>query len=332
MTAGEFSGVDHDLLADYLGGALDGTPEEATVARLVEQDPAWAEAYAALAPAVALVRADLADWAEPAPQMPLAVTERLTAALAGAGPAPVDLPASDAHLAPADATSPTDGRGPGHSVPAQPGSGRTAGVRRGDASGPGRRRRRWTRLAAPVALAAASLAAVGFGVDQLLDRSGFGGTADSTVAEGRGEAASAGAAPFRVTGTAQRSGTDWTPQTLADGAAATVLPRIATADPGLAPGGSTEKAPEEGRRASNANGLDRLAAAGALDACLADVSTEHGRGAITVELLDYAAFQGEPALVLRFTDPSGARWAWVSGAECGVPGSGADTRYQAQVG
>ncbi|MGK5441179.1 hypothetical protein ACSNN7_05035 [Micromonospora sp. URMC 105] len=330
MTAGEFSGVDHDLLADYLGGALDGTPEEATVARLVEQDPAWAEAYAALAPAVALVRADLADWAEPAPQMPLAVTERLTAALAGAGPAPADLPASDAHP-PVDADSPTGGPVPGHPVPAQLGSGRTRGVRRGDATGPGRRRRRWTRLAAPVALAAASLAAVGFGVDHLLDRSGVTGTADSTVAEGRGEAA-AGAAPFRVTGTAQRSGTDWTPQALAGGAGATVLPRVATADPGLAPGGSTAKALDEGRRSSSANGLDRLAAAGALDACLADVSAEHGRGPITVELLDYAAFQGEPALVLRFADPSGARWAWVSGAECGVPGSGADTRYQAQVG
>ncbi|WP_373688915.1 hypothetical protein [Verrucosispora sioxanthis] len=41
MSAGEFSEVDHDLLADYLGGALDGTPEHAEIARRVAQDPAW---------------------------------------------------------------------------------------------------------------------------------------------------------------------------------------------------------------------------------------------------------------------------------------------------
>ncbi|MEV0722132.1 hypothetical protein AB0I37_05065 [Micromonospora purpureochromogenes] len=324
MTTGKFSGVDHDLLADYLGGALDGTPEEASVARLVEQDPAWAEAYAALAPAVAQVRADLAGWAEPAPQMPLAVTERLTAALAGAGPAPADAPAL---TTPVDAVTPAGERQ--QPVPAQParGPGRTPGAGRDDTTGPGRRRRRWARLAAPVALAAASLAAVGLGVDHLLDTAGGGGTAESTAAGG--DAASA-SAPFRVTGAPQTSGTDWTPQTLAGGAASTVLPRVATDRPGLAPGGSAEKATEN--RRPSPGWLLRLAAPDALDTCLTEVAAEHGRGAITVELLDYASFQGEPALVLRFADPSGERWAWASGAECGVPGSGADTRYRAQVG
>ncbi|WP_346537503.1 hypothetical protein [Micromonospora sp. DPT] len=321
MTTGKFSGVDHDLLADYVGGALDGTPEETTVARLVEQDPAWAEAYAALASAVAQVRADLAGWAEPAPQMPLAVTERLTAALAGAGPTP-------AANSPAAADPLTGERQ--QSLPAQSGRGpgRTAGAGRDDATGPGRRRRRWARFAAPIALAAASLAAVGLGVDHLLDTSG--GTAESTAAGSRGDAASA-TAPFQVTGAPQTSGTDWTPQTLAGGAAPTVLPRVATDGPGLAPGGSTEKAAEADRRPSP-GGLLRLAAPDALNACLTEIAAEHGRGAITVELLDYASFQGEPALVLRFADPSGERWAWASGAECGVPGSGADTRYRARVG
>ncbi|MBM0257030.1 hypothetical protein JNW89_09185, partial [Micromonospora sp. 4G55] len=162
----------------------------------------------------------------------------------------------------------------------------------------------------------------------LLDTSGGGGAAESTVAGG--DAASA-TAPFRVTGAPQNSGIDWTPQALAGGAASTVLPRVATDGPGLAPGGSTEKAPQGERRPSGM-GLGRLAAASALDACLTDVAAEHGRGAITIELLDYARFQGEPALVLRFADPSGERWAWASGAECGVPGSGADTRYRARVG
>ncbi|MGC1214189.1 MAG: hypothetical protein WA890_23385, partial [Micromonospora sp.] len=89
MTPGEFSTVDHDLLADYVGGALDGTPEHATVARLVEEDAAWRRAYAALAPALDLVRADLAEWGSvAAPEMPAAVADRIAAALSGAGPAP----------------------------------------------------------------------------------------------------------------------------------------------------------------------------------------------------------------------------------------------------
>ncbi|MBM0228834.1 hypothetical protein JNW87_28395, partial [Micromonospora sp. ATA51] len=65
------------MLADYVGGALDGTPEQVRVARLVEEDPAWGGAYAALAPAVELVRADLADWAAAAvPDMPLTLAVR----------------------------------------------------------------------------------------------------------------------------------------------------------------------------------------------------------------------------------------------------------------
>ncbi|MGB2567752.1 hypothetical protein ACPFP2_04765 [Micromonospora citrea] len=320
MTTGEFSGVDHDLLADYLGGALDGTPEEATVARLVAQDPAWAEAYGALAPAVARVTADLGALA--APEMPPAVVERLTAVLAGAGPGdPGPLPV----------TAPADRSGPAHRpgspvLPTQGGGAapRTPGSRRDDVAGPGRRRRRWAHLAAPTALAAASIAAVGFGVGHLLDRSGATDSAESTVA---GPAAAADQGPFRVTVAPQRSGTDWTPESLAGGAAASVLPRLATEVPGLAPG----EVPGESRRASP-GGLDRLGAPDALDGCLAEVSAAHGRGPITVELVDYAAFRGEPALVLRFADPSSERWAWVSGAECGVPGSGADTRYRARVG
>ncbi|MCM0676339.1 hypothetical protein NCC78_16835, partial [Micromonospora phytophila] len=87
MSAGRFREVDHDLLADYLGGALDGTPQERVVARLVNEEPAWVEAYTLLAPAVAGVRADLAAWGEPGPEMPAAVTDRIVAALAHAASA-----------------------------------------------------------------------------------------------------------------------------------------------------------------------------------------------------------------------------------------------------
>ncbi|BCB85941.1 hypothetical protein Psuf_032540 [Phytohabitans suffuscus] len=62
MTGQEFSEVDFDLLADYVGGALDGTPEETVVARRVAEEPAWAEAHAALVEATGSVRASLAAW------------------------------------------------------------------------------------------------------------------------------------------------------------------------------------------------------------------------------------------------------------------------------
>ncbi|MFD0818409.1 hypothetical protein ACFQ0D_08790, partial [Micromonospora zhanjiangensis] len=62
------------------------------------------------------------------------------------------------------------------------------------------------------------------------------------------------------------------------------------------------------------------------------VAAEHGAGTVTVQLVDYATFNGTPALVVLFTDQGPDRWAWVSGPECGVPGSGADTRYQTRVG
>ncbi|TDB75977.1 hypothetical protein [Micromonospora sp. KC723] len=343
MTTGEFSGVDHDLLADYLGGALDGTPEEATVARLVEEDPAWAGAYAALTDAFTRVGADLADLAELAPPMPLAVVERLTAAIAGAGPAPAapDSAAGPDNAVPAD---PLDGtrsgvpaesrsdtrRTAGPVFPAQGGRAtpRTPASRRDDVSGPGRRRRRWTRLVAPVAVAAASLAVMGLGIDHLLDRSGAGDAADTAAAGGAG----VDRAPYRMTDKPQHSGLDWTPESLAEGTAASVRP-FASPAPDLTPqeSGSGESAVQGGRVAGPGN-LERLGDPSALDACLAEVAAAHGQGPITVTLVDYASFRGKPALVLRFADPAGERWVWVSGAECGVPGSGADTRYQARVG
>ncbi|MFY1625834.1 hypothetical protein ACN261_09140 [Micromonospora sp. WMMD723] len=334
MTGREFREVDHDLLADYVGGALDGTPEQTVVARLMAEDPAWAEAYAALTPAVARVHDALAGWGAAAPEMPLAVVERLTAVLAGAGPAadpPADDDATTRRAAPGD-VRPVRAAGP---VPTQPGGRRTPGGRpdegRADPSGPGRRRR-WARLAGPVTLAAASLAAVGFGVAHLVD-----GTTDRDGATSMaGPAQERADRGFRFSGETRRSGVDWSPSTLRG---TTEAPLVQTATPpGLPPGdgpGVTTQispgAPESKRLAAPA-GLDRLTGRAALDACLADIAAEHNRGPIAIEVVDYATFNGLPAVVVRFTDPSGGRWAWASGAECGVPGSGADTRYQSRVG
>ncbi|MFC4149257.1 hypothetical protein ACFO0M_23665 [Micromonospora mangrovi] len=355
MTSGMFREVDHDLLADYLGGALDGTPEQATVARLVDEDPAWREAYTLLAPALDLVRADLADWAAvPAPELPLAVADRITAALAGAGPAPADVPQPRAADGPDshDEEDPTaepgvarqrrsgtptvtvvgqrtgrPGRGSGTARPAE---GPTKGT------GPGRRQRRWARLAGPVALAAASIAAVGLGVNQLVGTAGGDGAPVTAQDQSAGNAARPLAAPFRTTGPPRRSGTDWTPERLSSsnlsmtepGRTLAMVPPMGTA----APKSPQDVPQDEAQRLSVSGDLGRLAGSDALDSCLAAVAAEHAGGAVTVDLVDFASFQGRPALVLNFVDAAGARWAWVSGPECGVPGSGADTRFRTRVG
>ncbi|MFE7869421.1 hypothetical protein ACFUYE_03625 [Micromonospora humida] len=330
MTGREFREVDHDLLADYVGGALDGTPEHTVVARLVTEDPAWADAYAVLTPAVARVHDALAGWGAAAPEMPLAVVERLTAVLAGAGPA-ADDDAMPRRAAPGD-VRPVRAAGP---VPTQPGGRRAPGGRpdegRADPSGPGRRRR-WARLAGPVTLAAASLAAVGFGVAHLVD-----GTADRDAATSlAGPAQERAEGGFRFSGETRRSGVDWSPSTLRGTTAAPMVQPVTPPglQPGDEPGVTTQISPgaPESKRLAAPAGLDRLTGRTALDACLADIASAHQRGPLTVEVVDYATFNGEPALVVHFADSTGARWAWVSGAECGVPGSGADTRYQSRVG
>ncbi|WP_326564630.1 hypothetical protein [Micromonospora peucetia] len=369
MTAGGFREVDHDLLADYLGGALDGTPDEELVARLVDEDEDWAQAYALLAPAVADVRADLAAWGAPAPEMPTDVTDRIVAALANAttaglgatSPTPSrsepDRSEPDrsepgqsepSRSEPSERTvrhdvTPADGRpavrvGAAGAVPAQPlgGSGRRpAGAPRsepgpGGITGPGRRGRRWNRLAGPVALAAVSIAAVGFGISQLTRNQQMDGAAD-TALPGTASRESGGpaATPFRITGEPSvRSGTDYTPESLA------VLRSSPLSQPFTGgPGGEKPGVQAEGGRLpGSATGLDRLTDPAALGTCIGEIKAEHGNGPLVVEVVDYARFQGRPALIVRFTDATGAHWAWASGPECGVPGSGSDSRYRTRVG
>ncbi|MET7671420.1 hypothetical protein [Micromonospora luteifusca] len=338
MTTEGFREVDDDLLADYLGGALDGTPQQEEVTQLVSTDPAWAEAYALLAPALTEVRADLARWAEPSPEMPQATADRLFAALAAAGPMPKDASTDEDTDAPEvdrhgdDATPPVvpvqGGAGRRPAVPTPAGSGRWA------PTGPGRRRRGWVRRGAPVAAAAIAVVAVALGLNQLsMNAADTAGSALNHPASAPEAAAAAGAA--RTTGPALRSGTDYTPQTLGDaqGADAQSRPapsRATGSTPGTQPGVNAE----EDRRPSpdGRDQLARLTAEAALTTCLAEVAAEHGSAPLVVEVIDYARFQGEQALVIRFTDATGARWAWVSGPECGVPGSGSDNRYSARVG
>ncbi|MCG5440459.1 hypothetical protein PSH25_005176, partial [Micromonospora sp. PSH25] len=123
MTTEGFREVDADLLADYLGGALDGTPQQDEVAQLVSADPSWAEAYALLAPALAEVRTDLTRWAEPSPEMPSAITDRLLTALASAEPT------NDTSMQEASAVDPDGDAATPLVVPAQGGADRRPPVR-----------------------------------------------------------------------------------------------------------------------------------------------------------------------------------------------------------
>ncbi|MFF4877390.1 hypothetical protein [Micromonospora sp. NPDC000668] len=341
MTTEGFREVDDDLLADYLGGALDGTSQQAEVARLVDADPAWAQAYALLASAVTEVRADLARWAEPSPELPAALAERLAAALAAADPVLDGAAADEDPTGGTPTVEPDPDTATRVVVPAQGGSGpgrrpngpsptQSGG---GTPTGPGRRRRRWARRGAPaVAVAAVAVIAVGLGLNQLsMNASDTAGTSVLNQPASAPEGAAAAGA-VRTTGPALRSGTDYTPQTLAD----------ADADAEPSDGQRTSSAPDgqpgvaaEGGRRPTPSGLDQLARLtdeAALTTCLADVAAEHGTAPLVVEVIDYAEFQGESALVIRFTDAAGGRWAWVSGPECGVPGSGSDKRYSARVG
>ncbi|MBL7261403.1 hypothetical protein [Paractinoplanes lichenicola] len=142
MTGADFSGVDVDLLADYIGGALEGTPDESAVATLIAEDPAWREAYDQLGGGVELVRAELGRL-EPEP-MPDDVAARL-----------------DGMFAPVPQLTVVPG-------------GAAEGVREN-------KRRRRMRWATPITIAAGLIAFVGFGADYLAGRNSDNTAADSAA-------------------------------------------------------------------------------------------------------------------------------------------------------
>ncbi|MEV0901524.1 hypothetical protein [Actinoplanes sp. NPDC049802] len=287
MTGAEFDGVDLDLLADYVGGALDGTPDQERVATLVSEDPAWRAAFEALEPGMIAVEAALGEFeAEP---MPSELAARLDAMFR----APV--------VEAGDPDSSSTG------VPAKVVD--LDEVRRS-------RARRWV---APVGVAAALLAFAGFGVSQL---SGMGMTdnaAQSTAAEG---GVAEDAAPMMAGIPADNiisSGTDYTAGTLAQASG----------------GRSQEAILSEGSEpaTAKAGGIDplaRLSDPSGLFNCLDVITQANGGGRIAVELVDYARFEGAPAMIVRFSAANGT-WVWAVGPKCGTPGAGADTVEQLPV-
>jgi hypothetical protein len=302
VTGADFTGVDIDLLADYVGGALEGTPDEARVAALIVDDPAWRDAHALLSDGMAAVGDALRDWgAEPEP-MPAAVVARLDSAFAETGGS-----------APA----------PGPRLVAV----RETGVDREKAQR-ARPRRRTLQWGASLAAAAAVLAFAGIGISYLGSSTS---SSDSSASSAAGEANSAPQAAAPLAAVISSSGIDYGPGTIAN----TPLKQFSASDAaGGSPRASRQPSPTSAGAMSAEgleDGLARLRPQQALQACLDAIGAENDAGPITVQTVDYARFTGKPALVVHFTAGNGS-WAWASGPDCGLPGVGASTRFSVQVG
>ncbi|GHJ46682.1 hypothetical protein Cs7R123_40240 [Catellatospora sp. TT07R-123] len=275
------STVDLDLLADWMDGALDGTPDEARVGDLVAHDPAWAEAAGLMRSAMPLVSADLALLAATPEPMPADLAARFDELLAGP------------QFAPAPTPAPRSGTGE-----------RTLDRRPATAA---RRRRRW---AVPVGVAAAALALAGITLP--LSQLGGAGSAADSGAEMPASAELSSALYRRLS-----SGTDYNRYTVTDdlrnGMQTPPMTTLSTPEtkstPGDASSWMSQNTPPELRQLAESQP--------ALGGCLSAVSaTLPG----TVELVDFARFEGRPALVITMATTTG-RWVVVAGPQCGVNGS-----------
>ena len=299
----DFSGVDVDLLADYLGGALEGTPDEARVAALIAGDPAWRDAHALLSAGMAEVGDSLRSWGSVPEPMPVDVIARLDAALGETG-----------------------------GVGGASGSGATA-VRSNVVDLDSRRRR--VRWGGSFAAAAAVLAVAGVGIAYLSSSAPSASDSASSSAGGEAKSAADGLAQ-QTAGDVTSSNTDYSASSLQAGAvtplsaggksAAPLAPGSLKSLPAPSPGGSSARAGD-----GLADPLARLRPQPALQECLDAIAEENGVGPITVQTVDYARFDGTPALIVQFTAANG-QWAWASRAGCGLPRIGANTAYRVQVG
>jgi hypothetical protein len=307
--------VDLDRLADYVGGALEGTPEEAAVAELVATDPQWTRAHAALVAADAFVRADLALLAAEPEPMPDDVTARLAAAIAAGPPLP----------------APPPGGSPPH-LSVLPGG--RATPRRTTA-------RRWRAVVG----AAAAIAVLGLGAASLTSRLGDDGgsagndTATSAQGRARGPAERA-ATPPSGTGMSstysaaevRTSGFDYSADTLAALGGPSPAVGADSVRTESRPDKSDQAAPPAAGTTVVPGPLRRLTEPEARAACLKAIVTQYGG---TATLLDYARYQGSPALVVVLDGAGGAaghKRVVAVGPNCGTGGVIADQRYSAPVG
>jgi hypothetical protein len=301
--------VDLDLLADYAAGVLE--PQAATeVAHLISTEPAWARAHAALARADAAVRVDLRAHAQSRPEpMPADVVARVDDALRVAA-------------------------GPTNVVPIT--------AARGRARHSSTRQRRFaTALAAAAAAAVAVIG--GLAVVQNLDgvvSTGEPATAfDSGAESGRGADAGGAVAPtsapqvppaFPGGPVVLSTGTNYQLDTLASSSLRRL--DLILAVPAPRPSAQAPKSAEDPVAPAllgDASALERLNNVATLQECLMAIAARHPGQALVV---DYASFEGQPALVVLVAAPtelSSGRpgvpgTVVVVGLSCGV--SGADVR------
>ncbi|MBX6749630.1 MAG: hypothetical protein IRY85_08150 [Micromonosporaceae bacterium] len=287
-----------DRLADYTAGALSGA-EADEVARLISTDDRWAAAHAELLAAQPAVSAALRSAAETPVTMPAEVAARLDAALADARS---DRPASGGPSRP-HRTSPSS-TGPSSTGPSgtRPPGTRPRRVR------PGRPRRvpALLRIAAGVLV----LAAMG-GLGTLALRGVTNGVRSATdageVMSGPGNESAE--APVVASDAGTRilaSGTDYTsaslPNLVHEGAA--VAPK---------PSGGLDV---DMNRLTVEDSLTDVATPDGLARCLTTLRSAYP-GMVTV--VDFARFEGEPAVVVVVQD--GAAITVVAlGARCGTDG------------
>jgi hypothetical protein len=299
--------VDWDLLADHLGGALAGTTEGARVADLVATDPLWAQAAARLSTAFGAVADDLA--ALPAPALPDDVAARLDAALLTVTRVP-----------PAGRATPAAAPGAPGPAPRRPANGRRRPPGR-----PAARRRRAARWGSGLAVGLAAIGFAAVGINGLDLTGGDGGE--------RGVAS-----PADDQAAAPPLGTGGQPRLLASGAD---YSRTGLSQPGSAPlfgleGDRQEGAPGVVGQPPAVDGdADPVPEALAHlwprpDSCLAAVRQAYTPAPAVVEAVDFAFFEGEPALLIWLLTGDGDRWVSVAGAGCGT--AGADERHRVKVG
>lgn len=268
--------VDHDLLADYVGGALDGTPEAKRVEAFLASSPAWQNAADELTAAMRAVALDLEALGQSPETMPPDLVDRFDELLAS--PAMAPSPARPA-------VDPLAEHEPRRSVPT--------------------RTRRWRRWAAPVAIMAAAFSFFAIAnLPSLTSRYDSPGSAPEAALDTDRKVTAFGGEPIpTITSGRQHNRSNL-------GGARTTSDTAPPASP------KSESSPGQMLNMEAIPELQRLMQPAALQACLDAVALVLPGKAT---LVDYAYFEGKPALVISITTPSGD-WMFVAGANCGLNG------------
>jgi hypothetical protein len=299
--------VDLDRLADYVGGALDGTPEAAEVRGLVDTDPEWAAAHEDLAAAMSSVTADLRTVGEVVDAVPEDVVARLDAVLRNLGSS------DEAENVRRAADRPP--RGPGATGPG--------------ATGPGRdRRRRAARWAAGLS-AAAAVFAFGVGIVSTFETdssdSGGSSSAEAPAMNQAAPPAVGSGAPTVISGRDYRAGSFDNLDALVPGAAAPFATSERSAADTGAKANQLEGTLPPGSEPPELTKFRTVPAV--LRDCLDAVQTAFGG---QVRVVDLARFEGKPAVVVVLDGSrtgAGRPLVVAAGQNCGQPAGTTDELF-----